>query len=58
MAMELPDETILYNYQRLLAPVGEDWTPAAELRAREFLSPTRLKELAPRLMQVPTVSQY
>ena len=26
MAMELPDEAILYNYQGLLAPVGEEWT--------------------------------
>jgi len=52
MAMELPDEAILFNYQGLLAPVGEDWTPAAELRARCFLPPSRLKEFAPRLMQV------
>ena len=52
MAMELPDEAILYNYQGLLAPVGEEWTPAAELRAQHFLSPNRLKEFAPRLMQV------
>ena len=52
MAMELPDEAILYNYQGLLAPVGEEWTPAAELRARHFLPPARLKDMAPRLMQV------
>ena len=52
MAMELPDEAILYNYQGLLTPVAEDWTPAAELCARHFLSPSRLKEFAPRLMQV------
>ncbi len=52
MAMELPDEAIHYNYQGLLAPSAEDWTPAAELRARHFLSPNRLKDFAPRLMQV------
>jgi glucose-6-phosphate isomerase len=52
MAMELPDEAILYNYQGLLTPFGEDWTPAAELRARHFLSPNRLKDFAPRLLQV------
>jgi len=52
MPMELPDEAILYSYQGLLAPVAEDWTPAAELRARHFLSPNRLKDFAPRLMQV------
>ena len=52
MAMELPDEAILYNCQGLLAPVGGDWTPAAELRARHFLPPARLKEFTARLMQV------
>ena len=52
MAMELPDEAILYQYQALLAPTGEEWTPAAELRARHFLAPQRLKEFAPRLLQV------
>ncbi len=49
--MQLPDEAIAYNYQSLLAPVGEEWNAAAELRARHFLSPARLKELTPRLMQ-------
>jgi hypothetical protein len=51
MAMELPDEAIVYNYQSLLVPVGEEWNAAAELRARHFLPPGRLKELTPRLMQ-------
>ena len=51
MTMELPDEAIAYNYQSLLTPAGEEWTPAAELRSRHFLSPGRLKELMPRLMQ-------
>jgi glucose-6-phosphate isomerase len=51
MAMELPDEAIAYNYQSLLTPTGEPWNPAAELRARHFLAPGRLKELLPRLMQ-------
>jgi glucose-6-phosphate isomerase len=49
--MELPDEAIAYNYQSLLAPVGEEWNAVAELRARHFVSPARLKELTPRLMQ-------
>ncbi len=52
MAMELPDEAVLYNYQGLLTPFGEEWTPAAELRARCFLAPARLKDVAPRLMLV------
>jgi glucose-6-phosphate isomerase len=51
MAMELPDEAIAYHYQPLLAPVGEEWSAAAELRSRHFLSPARLKELSQRLLQ-------
>jgi glucose-6-phosphate isomerase len=50
--MQLPDEAISYNYQGLLVPVGEEWTPAAELRAQNFLPPARLRELAPRVLQV------
>jgi glucose-6-phosphate isomerase len=51
MAMELPDEVVSYHYQSLLAPAVEDWTPAAELRSRHFLSVQQFKDLAPRLMQ-------
>jgi glucose-6-phosphate isomerase len=50
--MQLPDEAVSYQYQALLQPVGEDWTPAAEARTRNFLAPSRLKELVPQLMQV------
>ncbi len=50
--MQLPDEAISYQYQNLLVPVLEDWTPAAELRGKHFLSPTKLRDLAPRVMQV------
>ena len=49
--MELPDEAVGYQYQSLLLPAGEAWTPAAELRTRQYLSPGRLKDLVPRLMQ-------
>jgi len=49
--MELPDEAIAYNYQSLLTPMGEEWNAVAELRARHFVAPGRLKELIPRLMQ-------
>jgi glucose-6-phosphate isomerase len=49
--MQLPDEAITFNYQGLLVPAGEDWTAAAELRARHFLAPARLKDLAARLVQ-------
>jgi glucose-6-phosphate isomerase len=51
MPVELPDEAIAYQYQSLLAPVGEEWSAAAELRSHHFLAPGRLKELLPRLMQ-------
>jgi glucose-6-phosphate isomerase len=50
--MQLPDEAVSYHYQSLLVPQGEDWSPAAELRARNFLPPGRLKDLIPRLVQV------
>jgi glucose-6-phosphate isomerase len=50
--MQLPDEAISYQYQSLLVPGGEDWTPVAEMRTRHFLPPQRLKELVPRLTQV------
>ncbi len=49
--MELPDESIAYNYQGLLAPANEEWTAAAELRAKNFVSASRFKELHQRLMQ-------
>jgi glucose-6-phosphate isomerase len=51
MPVELPDEAIAYHYQSLLAPVEEEWSAAAELRAQHFLAPSRLKDLVPRLMQ-------
>jgi glucose-6-phosphate isomerase len=50
--MQLPDEAISYQYQSLLVPLLEEWTPAAELRARHFLAPNSLKELEPRLLQM------
>jgi glucose-6-phosphate isomerase len=50
--MQLPDEAISYQYQSLLCPVPEDWNPTAELKHYHFLSPTKLRELTPRLMQV------
>jgi glucose-6-phosphate isomerase len=49
--MELPDEAITYNFQSLLASAEGEWDTAAEMRARHFLAPGRLKELIPRLMQ-------
>ena len=43
--MQLPDETILYRYDRAVAKPGEPWGPAAELRAKHLLSPDRLDAL-------------
>ncbi|MFN4259275.1 MAG: glucose-6-phosphate isomerase [Gemmataceae bacterium] len=50
--MQLPDEAIEYQYQSLLIPQAEDWSAAAELRAKHFLQPARLREMGQRLMQV------
>src|SRR6266852_5423130 len=50
--MQLPDEPIAYEYQSLLVPTIEEWTPAAELQSKHFLPPGRLKDLAPKLMEV------
>jgi glucose-6-phosphate isomerase len=50
--MQLPDEALTYNYQGLLIPPAEEWTPAAELRSRHFLPPAQLRALAPQLVQV------
>jgi glucose-6-phosphate isomerase len=50
--MQLPDESITYSYQGLLAPALEDWTPAAEMHQRHFLAPAELRDLTPRLLQV------
>jgi glucose-6-phosphate isomerase len=50
--MQLPDETISYQYQNLLTGNVEEWTPAAELRMQNLLSPLRLKDFMPRLLQI------
>src|SRR5437763_14792461 len=50
--MQLPDESISYQYQALLMSPLEEWTPAAEMRAKHYLHPNELRDLMPRLMQV------
>lgn len=40
--MQLPDENIEYQYQRLLARPHDAWTPLAELQSQHFLHPERL----------------
>src|SRR5437867_1154423 len=43
--MQLPDETVEYQYQRLLTRPHESWTPLAELQSQNFLPPERLEAL-------------
>jgi len=50
--MQLPDEAIVYQYQNLMPPAGEEWNPMAEMRAKHFLSAARLKALSQQIMQV------
>jgi glucose-6-phosphate isomerase len=35
--MQLPDENIEYQFQRLVTPLPEAWTPLAELQAQHYL---------------------
>lgn len=50
--MQLPDEAITYDYQSLLLPPNEEWTPTAELRCQHFLAPAKIKGLAALTMQI------
>src|SRR5580765_3236906 len=50
--MQLPDEAITYQYQTLLLPTSEEWTPLSELRAQHLLPPARLKGISQQVMQV------
>jgi glucose-6-phosphate isomerase len=50
--MQLPDEAITYQYQSLMIPAAEEWTALAELRAKHYLSPARLKAISQPIMQV------
>lgn len=50
--MQLPDENIDYNYQRLLAPSSEAWTPLTELQRQNFLNPDSLEQIKKDVMAV------
>jgi glucose-6-phosphate isomerase len=50
--MQLPDETIEYNFQVVLSSRAETWTPLTELQAQNFLAPARVRGLLPLLQQV------
>jgi glucose-6-phosphate isomerase len=43
--MQLPDENIDFNYQRLLFQQPEAWTPLAELQSQHFLNPELLEQV-------------
>src|ERR1043165_797663 len=50
--MQLPDEAITYDFKNLLVNATEAWTPAAELRHQNFLTPEKLHEMTPRVLNV------
>ena len=43
--MQLPDENIEYNFQRLLVPLPDGWSPLAELQAQHLLPPEKVDEV-------------
>ncbi len=52
--MQLPDESIEFNYQGLLVPPADAWTPLGELQAQHLLTQERIDALKPSLMAVRT----
>jgi glucose-6-phosphate isomerase len=50
--MQLPDENIEYQFQRLLVPLPDAWTPLAELQHQHFLPPEDLERLKDRATKV------
>jgi len=45
--MQLPDENVDYQFQRLMYRHNETWTPLTELQSQHFLSPDRLEAFKP-----------
>jgi glucose-6-phosphate isomerase len=50
--MQLPDESIEFNYQGLIAPQLEGWAPLGELQALHFLSNERIDAMKQTLVSV------
>lgn len=50
--MQLPDESIEFNYQGLLSPLNSDWTPLGELQAQNFLTSERVDAIKQTVMSV------
>jgi glucose-6-phosphate isomerase len=50
--MQLPDENIEYNFQKLVAPPTDTWPPLAELQSRHLLAIDRLDAIKKQAMDV------
>ena len=50
--MQLPDETIEYQYGRLLSGSAAEWTPLAELQAAHYLPEEKLDAIKNRMIDV------
>lgn len=50
--MQLPDENIEYQFQRLLVPHADVWSPVAELQAQHLLPPDELERIRDRALKV------
>lgn len=49
--MQLPDESLEYNYAGLLLPHADAWTPLAEIQAGHYLRPERVEAIKQVAMQ-------
>jgi glucose-6-phosphate isomerase len=49
--MQLHDEQVEFQFDAVLAPSAETWTPLEELQLQQLVSPARLKALLPQLQQ-------
>ena len=57
-ALQLPDENVDYQFQRLLVKPAESWTPLAELQSQHFLSPERLEAIKPAMNPAQTLGSW
>jgi len=50
--MQLPDENIEYNYQRVLAQPSEAWTPLVEMQSQHLISMDRFDAIKKTAMEI------
>ena len=50
--MQLPDENIEYQFQRLLVPLHDSWTPVAELQGQHLLPAEEVEKIKRRATEV------